>query len=271
MSDPHEPGTPAGTDPADIERRAAIAEVLGKEVWPADRNTLVAKAEEANAPTASSRSCAGCRTGSSSRTCRTSPRRSGSAPSSSGSDMTTQKEPVARGPGQRDRATTSRRGRSCCPRSRRSRAIPTRPRATSTRRSRPRRSSPSRRSGPSTPIPTTPRAGTGSRRTPPTCPDGAPRASGPAAVVRSRFAGARQPRPCAEPDRGRPPGHGRRIGRLADPRPARGRLPAPALLPPGRAALRDQLGHPASAPSRSPCGRSWCRTARWSSAPTSSW
>ena len=49
MSDPHEPGTPAGTDPADIERRAAIAEVLGKEVWPADRNTLVAKAEEANA------------------------------------------------------------------------------------------------------------------------------------------------------------------------------------------------------------------------------
>jgi hypothetical protein len=49
VSDPHEPGTPAGTDPADIERRAAIAEVLGKEVWPADRNTLVAKAEEANA------------------------------------------------------------------------------------------------------------------------------------------------------------------------------------------------------------------------------
>jgi hypothetical protein len=50
VSDPHEPGTPAGTDPADIERRAAIAEVLGKEVWPADRNALVAKAEEANAP-----------------------------------------------------------------------------------------------------------------------------------------------------------------------------------------------------------------------------
>jgi hypothetical protein len=49
VSDPHEPGTPAGTDPADIEQRAAIAEVLGKEVWPADRNTLVAKAEEANA------------------------------------------------------------------------------------------------------------------------------------------------------------------------------------------------------------------------------
>ena len=50
MSDPHQPGTPAGTDPADIERRAALAEVLGKEVWPADRDTLVAKASEANAP-----------------------------------------------------------------------------------------------------------------------------------------------------------------------------------------------------------------------------
>ena len=50
MSDPHQPGTPAGTDPADIERRAALAEVLGKEVWPADRDTLVAKAQEANAP-----------------------------------------------------------------------------------------------------------------------------------------------------------------------------------------------------------------------------
>ena len=50
MSEPHEPGTPAGTDPTDIERRAALAEVLGKEVWPADRDTLVAKAEESNAP-----------------------------------------------------------------------------------------------------------------------------------------------------------------------------------------------------------------------------
>ncbi len=50
MSDPHQPGTPAGTDPGDLERRAALAEHLGKEVWPADRDTLVAKAEEANAP-----------------------------------------------------------------------------------------------------------------------------------------------------------------------------------------------------------------------------
>jgi hypothetical protein len=49
VSDPHQPGTPSGTDPADIERRAALAEVLGKEVWPADRDTLVAKASEANA------------------------------------------------------------------------------------------------------------------------------------------------------------------------------------------------------------------------------
>ena len=49
MTDPHQPGTPAGTDPADIERRAALAEVLGKEVWPADRDTLVAKAQDANA------------------------------------------------------------------------------------------------------------------------------------------------------------------------------------------------------------------------------
>ena len=52
MSDPHQPGTPAGTDPVDIERRAALAEVLGKEVWPADRDALVAKAEEGNAPDA---------------------------------------------------------------------------------------------------------------------------------------------------------------------------------------------------------------------------
>ena len=50
MSDPHQPGTPAGTDQGDIERRAAIAEALGKEVWPADRDRLVAKAEEAGAP-----------------------------------------------------------------------------------------------------------------------------------------------------------------------------------------------------------------------------
>jgi len=50
MSDPHQPATSPGTDQADIERRAAIAEALGKEVWPADRDTLVSKAQESNAP-----------------------------------------------------------------------------------------------------------------------------------------------------------------------------------------------------------------------------
>ena len=50
MTDPHQPGTPSGTDPAGIERRAALAEALGKEVWPADRDTLVAKAVESGAP-----------------------------------------------------------------------------------------------------------------------------------------------------------------------------------------------------------------------------
>jgi hypothetical protein len=49
VSDPHQPATPAGTDPGDIERRAALAEVLGKEVWPADKDALIARAEEANA------------------------------------------------------------------------------------------------------------------------------------------------------------------------------------------------------------------------------
>jgi hypothetical protein len=50
VSDPHQPRTPSGTVPGDIERRAALAEALGKEIWPADRGTLAAKAEEANAP-----------------------------------------------------------------------------------------------------------------------------------------------------------------------------------------------------------------------------
>ncbi|MGY1844061.1 DUF2795 domain-containing protein [Modestobacter sp. SYSU DS0875] len=50
MTDPHQPATSPGTDPADVERRAQIAEALGKEVWPADRDALVAKAQENNAP-----------------------------------------------------------------------------------------------------------------------------------------------------------------------------------------------------------------------------
>ena len=50
MSDPHQPATSPGTDQGDIERRAALAEALGKEVWPADRDTLIGKAQEGNAP-----------------------------------------------------------------------------------------------------------------------------------------------------------------------------------------------------------------------------
>jgi hypothetical protein len=50
VTDPHQPGTPSGTDQGDIERRAALAEVLGKEVWPADRDRLVARAAESGAP-----------------------------------------------------------------------------------------------------------------------------------------------------------------------------------------------------------------------------
>ncbi|GAA4751827.1 hypothetical protein GCM10023328_38670 [Modestobacter marinus] len=49
MTDPRQPGTPPGTDPADVDHRAAIAEALGKEVWPADKEALVAKAQESNA------------------------------------------------------------------------------------------------------------------------------------------------------------------------------------------------------------------------------
>ena len=52
MTDPHQPATAPGTDQGDIERRAALAEALGKEVWPADRDALVAKAQESNAPDA---------------------------------------------------------------------------------------------------------------------------------------------------------------------------------------------------------------------------
>jgi len=50
VTDPHQPATPPGTDEGDIERRAALAESLGKEVWPADRDQLIAKAQEGTAP-----------------------------------------------------------------------------------------------------------------------------------------------------------------------------------------------------------------------------
>jgi hypothetical protein len=50
VTDPHQPATAPGTSTGDVEHRAALAEALGKEVWPADRDTLVAKAQEGNAP-----------------------------------------------------------------------------------------------------------------------------------------------------------------------------------------------------------------------------
>ncbi len=49
MTDPHQSATSPGMGQGDVEHRAAIAEALGKEVWPADRETLVAKAQESNA------------------------------------------------------------------------------------------------------------------------------------------------------------------------------------------------------------------------------
>jgi Protein of unknown function (DUF2795) len=52
VTDPHAPATAPGTDEAGLERRAAIAEALGKEVWPADRDRLIARAEESGAPDA---------------------------------------------------------------------------------------------------------------------------------------------------------------------------------------------------------------------------
>jgi hypothetical protein len=50
VSDPHQPATSPGTTEAGIERRAALAEHLGKEVWPADRDTLLETAQANNAP-----------------------------------------------------------------------------------------------------------------------------------------------------------------------------------------------------------------------------
>ena len=38
-------GVPVGMDPVDVERRSETATYLGKEVWPADRDTLLAHAE----------------------------------------------------------------------------------------------------------------------------------------------------------------------------------------------------------------------------------
>jgi hypothetical protein len=49
MTDPHQSATSPGMGQGDVEHRAAIAEALGKEVWPADRDALLAKAQESNA------------------------------------------------------------------------------------------------------------------------------------------------------------------------------------------------------------------------------
>lgn len=49
---PEQPGTPEGMTNQDVEDRSEIARHLGKGVWPADRDALVAKAEENSAPDA---------------------------------------------------------------------------------------------------------------------------------------------------------------------------------------------------------------------------
>jgi hypothetical protein len=49
VTDPHSPATSPGTTEAGVERRAAIAAALGKEVWPADRDALLATAQENDA------------------------------------------------------------------------------------------------------------------------------------------------------------------------------------------------------------------------------
>ncbi|HWG95171.1 MAG TPA: DUF2795 domain-containing protein [Mycobacteriales bacterium] len=43
-------GVPDGMTGADVEERATIASYLGKEVWPAGSQALIAKAEEMSAP-----------------------------------------------------------------------------------------------------------------------------------------------------------------------------------------------------------------------------
>jgi len=48
--DPHVAGTPDGISPVDVDRRAELASFLGKEIWPADSNSLLSKAEENGAP-----------------------------------------------------------------------------------------------------------------------------------------------------------------------------------------------------------------------------
>jgi hypothetical protein len=49
---PFEEGTPPGLELADVERRSQLASYLGKNIWPADRDALIAHAEEGAAPDA---------------------------------------------------------------------------------------------------------------------------------------------------------------------------------------------------------------------------
>ena len=49
-ADPTTAGSPAGMSDSDVQGRADLASYLGKEIWPADAETLQAKAREANAP-----------------------------------------------------------------------------------------------------------------------------------------------------------------------------------------------------------------------------
>lgn len=48
--DPTSAGTPIGMSGGDVEGRVDLAAALGKEIWPADAETLQAKAREGNAP-----------------------------------------------------------------------------------------------------------------------------------------------------------------------------------------------------------------------------
>jgi hypothetical protein len=49
---PEQPATPPGTTNEDLDHRSEIARFLGKDIWPADRDTLVATAEQNSAPDA---------------------------------------------------------------------------------------------------------------------------------------------------------------------------------------------------------------------------
>ncbi|GAA3103118.1 DUF2795 domain-containing protein [Streptosporangium carneum] len=46
----HEPGSPEGITPGDVERRSTLAKWLSDARWPADRDELLAHAEEKMAP-----------------------------------------------------------------------------------------------------------------------------------------------------------------------------------------------------------------------------